>query len=548
MTDRSASALSPAGQAAPSSEEAGRRERRALAGRAGIVGAGTLVSRLLGLVRDQALAALFTRAQTDAFWVAFTIPNALRQLLGEGVTTSAVVPVLSEVRAQEGESAARRYLAAMRGVSLVSLVIATVLGILFARPLVELFAGGLHARGAGEFERAVELTRWLFPYIFFAGTAALGMAALNAYGRFAAAAFAPALLNVAFIACAFALPSWLESGARDGVLALAIGALLGGALQVIAQWPSLRRAGLIGWPRFTLSDMRVRQTLTRIAPMTFGIGVYYLDLILSRRFLSELPEGSQSYFSWAMRLCDFPQGIFVLALQAATLPSLSSLAARGHHDEVSKTYAYSMRLALFVAIPATALLVGLAHPLVVATFQRGAFDALSSAETARALMAQGLGIWTVAVVRQLLPVYYALGDTRTPVIVSAIDVLAFIGLALALRGPLGHVGVGLAVAASSSVQMLLLFVLLRRKLADLRIIEIGASVARTLGAAILAVLAGRAVAGLLDRGPDAAQWARLLPGIIGATVFGIVFLVCAFLLRSPELQVVVQGFRRRLTR
>lgn len=528
-----------------SASEAGRKERRALAGRAGIVGAGTLVSRLLGLVRDQTLAALFTRAQTDAFWVAFTIPNALRQLLGEGVTTSAVVPVLQEVRAQEGEAAARRYLAAMRGISLVSLVVATILGVLFARPLVELFAGGLHAREGGDFERTVELTRWLFPYIFFAGTAALGMAALNAYGRFAAAAFAPALLNISFIACAFALPTWLEGNAKDGVLALAIGALLGGVLQVIAQWPSLRRAGLFRMPRLSLSDPRVRQTLARIVPMTFGIGVYYLDLILSRRFLSELPEGSQSYFSWAMRLCDFPQGIFILALQAATLPSLSSLAARGHHDEVSKTYAYSMRLSLFVAIPATALFVGLAHPLVVATFQRGAFDAVSSAETARALMAQGLGIWTVAIVRQLLPVYYALGDTRTPVIVAAIDVIAFIALALALRGSLGHVGIGLAVAASSAVQMALLFALLRRKLADLRLLEIGASAARTAVAAALAIALARALASWVDRGPDANQLARLLPGAVGGLAFAGAFFLAASLLKSPELEILTRGIRRR---
>lgn len=547
MTERSASAIQTA-EPGPTSAEIGRRERRALAGRAGVVGAGTLVSRVFGLVRDQALAALFTRAQTDAFWVAFTIPNALRQLLGEGATTSAVIPVLSEVRAKEGEAAARRYLSAIRGVSILALTLATVLGILFARPLVELFAGGLHARGGGEFERAVELTRWLFPYIFFAGSAALGMAALNAYGRFAVAAFAPALLNISFIVCALALPLWLESRGRDGVLALAIGALIGGLLQVVAQWPSLWRQNLLGKIRFTVSDPRVRQTLARIVPMMFGIGVYYVDLILSRRFLSELPEGSQSYFSWAMRLCDFPQGIFVLALQSAALPSLSALAARKDHDEVSKTYAYSMRLALFVAIPATMLFVGLAHPLVVATFQRGAFDATASEQTARALVAQGLGIWTVAVVRQLLPVYYALGDTRTPVIVSAIDVLAFIGFAVALRGSFGHVGIGLAVAASSALQMVLLFVLLRRKLTQLRLFEIGASAVKTLVAAICAVLLARSIAALLDPGEGAAQWARLLPGVMGTLAFGLTFLLAARLLRSDELGIVAGGLRRRLAK
>ncbi len=163
-----------------------------------------------------------------------------------------------------------------------------------------------------------------------------------------------------------------------------------------------------------------------------------------------------------MRLCDFPQGIFVLALQAATLPSLSKLVATRQLDEVSKTYAYGMRLTLFVAIPATMLFAVLARPLVVTLFERGAFDAVSSTETARALVAQGLGIWTVAVARQLLPVFYAMGDTRTPVIVSAIDLGAFIVAAVTLRGPFGHVGISTAVTLSSGVQMLLLVAAPRR--------------------------------------------------------------------------------------
>src|SRR5262249_23073806 len=162
---------------------------------------------------------------------------------------------------------------------------------------------------------------------------------------------------------------------------------------------------------------------------------------------------SQSYFSWAMRLCDFPQGVFVLAMQAATLPSLSKLAAARRLDEVAATYVYAMRLCLFVALPATALLVGLSRLIVVMLFQRGALDSLSSAQTASALVAQGVGIWPVAVVRQVLPVCYALGDTRTSVVVSAIDLVAFIVAAVLLRGPLGHVGVSYAVSISSAVQM-----------------------------------------------------------------------------------------------
>jgi putative peptidoglycan lipid II flippase len=527
------------------STELGEAERRALAGRAGVVAAGTLLSRVLGLVRDQTLAALFSRGQTDAFWVAFTLPNALRSLLGEGAASSAVVPVLAEVRAHDGDDAARRFFRAIRGVSLLALVVVTVLGVLATPWLVELFASGMHAR-PGAFERTVVLTRWVFPYIFFMGTAALGMAALNTYGRFFAAAFAPGLLNVAFIVCALLLPSVFLAHGIDPILALALGALVGGLLQVVAQWPSLHRIGFASLPRLDFRDARVLQALARLVPMMLGIGIYSVDLVLSRRFLSELPEGAQSYFSWAMRLCDFPQGVFVLAMQAATLPSLSKLAAARRLDEVSRTYAYAMRLCLFVALPATALFVGLAHPLVVTLFQRGAFDATSSVQTGRALVAQGLGIWTVAAVRQLLPVFYALGDTRTPVIMSALDLLAFIAAAVLLRGPLGHVGVGLAVTLSSAVQMVLLWIGLGRRMPSLRLAEIGVSAARTCAASGIAIVLARVSAGATPSGDGAI--ARLLPGAIGAVVFVAAFLAAAALLRAPELSALFAPIRTRLGR
>src|SRR3984893_1051695 len=185
---------------------------------------------------------------------------------------------------------------------------------------------------------------------------------------------------------------------------------------------------------------------------------YYVDLVLSRRFLSELGIGAQSYFSWAMRLCDFPQGIFAMALSTAALPSLSALAAKGDRGELARTWAHGMGLALFAALPASALLVAVGEPIVVTLFQRGAFDAQAAHETARALAWQGAAVWTVTAVRQTVPALYALGDTRTPVVVSAIDLAAFVALALALRGPLGHVGISIAVGGSSAVQMVLLLV------------------------------------------------------------------------------------------
>jgi putative peptidoglycan lipid II flippase len=507
----------------------GAEERARLVGRAGVVGAGTLVSRVLGLVRDMVIAAVFPLGATDAWWVAFTIPNALRSLLGEGAVTSAVVPVLSEKLAKDGDDAARRFFARIRGISLVSLLVVTVLGVVFAGPLTELFAGGYRDR-PGELARTVALTRVVFPYLLFIGTAALGMAALNANRRFAVAAFAPALLNVALVA--FAVASLHATG--DRVQWLAYGALVGGVLQVVAQWPALRRIGYGGLPRFAIDD-DVRKVLRRIVPLLFGIGIYQIDLILSRRFLSELEPGAQSWFSWAMRLCDFPQGIFVMALSTAALPSLSTLAARGERDELAKTWAHGMGLAMFVAIPASAALVVIGEPIVAVLFQRGEFSAVSTHETARALLWQGGAIWTVAAVRQIVPAFYALGDTRTPVIVSAIDLCAFIALAVMLRGPMGHVGISVAVAGSSAVQMLLLLAGLRWRMGTIRGGDLARSTSRTLFASVVASVAGWGAA-------------RVAGGIGAMAAFAAVYLLAAWGLRSPELAEIGRALSRRLGR
>lgn len=518
-------------------------EQRQITRRAGIVAAGTLVSRLLGLVRDQVIAAVFSRAVTDAFFVAFTIPNVLRQLLAEGAVQSAVLPVLSKTREQQGEAEAKRFFRAARGLSLCVLLITSLLGILLAPQLVELFATG-YSEHPGQTERTVLLTRWVFPYIFFMGTAALGVAALNTHNRFTATSLAPGLLNVAFIVCSLTLPGWLMATGWDGAMALAIAVLVGGVLQVVAQWPSLKAIGYFERPSFEWSHPGVREALGRMLPIMLGMGVYYIDVVLARRFLSELGVGAQSYYGWALRLCDFPQGIFIMALQTAALPSLAKLAARGSLDELGQSFAFGMRLTLFVSIAATALFVGLAEPLVVLLFQRGEFDAVASRETARALMAQGAGIWMVASVRQLTSTYYALGDTRTPVTIAALDLCVFIGLALGLRGTLGHVGISLAVTGASLVQAALLWAWLGRRLPNPRGREILVSAARTVLAAGAAVVVARLLAQTVGGGGGA--WGLALPGLVGSAAFAVTFLLFAWGLRSDELRLVAGPVLRRL--
>jgi putative peptidoglycan lipid II flippase len=521
----------------------GAQERKRLTGRAGIVAGGTLGSRVLGMFRDQVIAATFATPATDAFFVAFMIPNVLRQLLAEGAVQNAALPVLEQVRERSGASEAKRVFASMRGLSILALVAATALGIAFARPIVDLFATG-YRQHPGQFERTVALTRWIFPYIFFMGTAALGVAALNVHRHFFVTSFAPALLNVAFIAAALILPTWLDRRGHDPVMALAVGALVGGVLQVVAQWPSLHRIGYLSMPRLELRHPAIQETLRRMGPVLLGIGVYYVDVVLARRFLSELEPGSQSYFGWALRLCDFPQGIFVMALQSATLPSLTRLVARGELQEVRATFSYAMRLTLFVAIAASMAAVALAEPLTILIFQRGQFNATTARETARALMAQGSGIWMVAAVRQLVSVFYAFGDTKTPVRVAAMDLCVFIVLALFLRRPLGHLGVSLAVTGASFAQMTLLWMFLRRRLSDTDLHNITRSALKTILCGLIAAAVGFYVAGKTTVHSAVGAWALAKPGILSVLSFGVVFLALAWLLRSEELQTLIAGFRR----
>ena len=481
------------------------------------------------------------------FFIAFLIPNLLRQILAEGAVQNGVLPVLGKVREEEGEARAREFFRNLRGFSLVLLVLVVIVGIGLAPPLVGLFADGYRQYG-DQFERTVLLTRWVFPYIFFMGTAALGVAALNTYRRFVVTSYAPALLNVAFIACALLLPEWLSGRGIDPIHALTAGVLLGGALQMVAQWPSLRRIGYLQAPTLGLKDPAVREVLRRMAPVLLGFGIYYVDVVVARHLLSHEGLGAQSYFGFALRLCDFPQGIFVMALQAATLPSLASLAAKKDFVELRATFGLGIRLSLFVGIPAACMMAVLAEPLVILLFERGQFDAQASYETGRALFAQAFGIWTVAAVRQLVVVFYALGDTRSPVWVSAVDFVVFLIAALVLRQTMGHVGIGWAVSLSSLAQMLLLAWRLRVKL-QTALLTSGEW--RSIGKAVIAAAVASVSAWFCAQAVEtglSAEHGRFLPGLLGALLFALVYLLVSRWLRSEELHTIVAPISRRLRR
>ena len=519
----------------------------AIARRAVTVVLGTLASRVLGLVRDIVFAAVFPAAATDLFYVAFTIPNALRVLLGEGAVSAAVVPVFSEVRKRDGEEAARRYYAAFTGLLLLVLSVVTVLGVVFAPALVSVYATG-YLDEPERFESTVRLTRAVFPYIFFIGVAALGIGGLNALRRFAVPAFAPALLNVAFIASAFVLVEPALGLGLPRVGALALGALIGGALQVVAQWPVQLQEGLLRWPRLDLKDPAIRKTLRLMVPLLAGFGIYQVNTMLGRSFATFLPAGSQSFIWYGQRLVEIPQGVFAIAIAAATLPTLSDLRNEGDEDEVREVFGYGLRLTLFLSIPSTVALVVLAEPIVTIAFGRGQFGAAEVLETARSLRWQAAGVWAISSVRTVLPMFFAYNDTRTPVVASAVNLVIFAATALALMGPFQHVGIAMALSAAGAAQLFTLLFLLRRKVGRLGLRAVTWSAMR-IG------LAAALMGGVLHYGASLGDWTgggtrlgaiALLVGVI--LVGALSYFAAAATLRTPELGEWLAAIRRRRRR
>lgn len=518
-----------------------------IARRAGIVAAGTLTSRVLGAVRDAVIAATFALSSTDAFWLAFTIPNALRVLFGEGAVSAAFVPVFTEAREHQGKERARRFFSNLVGTMGVVLLLVTFLGVTLAPYLVKAYAWGFQ-REPAVFATTVSLTRWLFPYIFLMGLSALAMGALNASKRFAAPAFAPAMLNVALIGAALALSPYLERFGWSAVYALAIGALVGGGLQVLVQLPALAGQGLFVRPRLDLRDPFVRKVGLLLVPLVAGLGIYQVNVLLARLLASFLPLGSVSYLYYGQRLAEIPQGMFALAIASAALPSLSDAVAHGQEDEAKRLFRYALRLSLFVSVPSAVALALLAEPTTAVFFGRGRFQAFEIAETARSFVWQAAGIWAVASVRTIVPMFYAHNDTRTPVIASGINLVVFMGLGLTLMGPLQHAGLAAATTAAAVAQLGALLFFLRRRTGRIGMTEVARSLVRIVVASAAMGVVIRSTASLGDWSQGGNDVRNLV--VFASTVLlgAVTYFAAAAVLDVAELRDLRSALRRRRRR
>lgn len=396
----------------------------------------TLISRVTGLAREILYANFFgASALMDAFLVAFKIPNFLRRLFAEGAFSQGLVPVISEYQHRRGHHEVRELVAGLAGTFGAVLFAVSALGVIAAPLLILLFAPGFTST-AGRYEQAVEMLRFTFPYLFFISLTSLFSGVLNCYGRFAAAAFTPVIMNVVMIV----FTAWLAVDASNPGLVLSIGVFLSGLLQLLFQLPVVARLKLLAWPKWRPALEGVRRVTRLMIPGILGSSMAQISLLLDSLIASFLVTGSIAWLYYADRLIEFPLGVFSIALATVILPGLSRHHAAESRERFSETLDWALRLTLLLATPAAVGMLFFAVPLTATVFGRGAFTAQDVQMAAYALMAYSGALIGMSLVKVLAPGYFARQDTRTPMRISLIALAVNMALNLAIVIPAARLG------------------------------------------------------------------------------------------------------------
>jgi len=537
--------------------------RRSVARSAGIVSLAVMASRVLGLVREMVFAYFFGASKSfanDAYVIAFRIPNLLRDLFAEGALSSAFVPVFSDYLINKDEKEAFRLSNLVATALIVVLGAFVVLGIVFAKPVVAFIAPGFQTDPA-KFELTVRLTRIMMPFILLVALAAQAMGVLNARDRFGIPALSSSFFNIGSIIGGLTVAAFLTDPTfshpvraivdhpTQGIVGMAYGVLIGGFMQYSVQWPSLRQAGFRYRPMLSFSDPGVRRIFGLMGPAVIGGAAVQVNVLVNSNFASNIPEtGPVSWLSYAFRLMQFPIGVFGVAIATATLPAISRSAARKDEAEFRHTLASSIRLAFLLTIPSAVGLIVLGQPIIALIYERGHFGPNDTKHTAAALAFFAVGLTGYAAIKILAPAFYALGDARTPMIISLASMVTNFVMNSLLVSVLQERGLALSTSTVALANCGLLYLIMQRRIKGIEGLRTAQAVAKialasiVMGAACWGVSTG--VARLLGH----EFTGRLASVVLSVGAGAGLFYLAASLLGVEELRTATEVLGRRFRR
>lgn len=514
---------------------------------AGAMSFATLISRIFGYIKDMILAKYFGATGTsDIFFVAFRIPNLLRDLFAEGSMSSAFIPVLTESQTKNGKEDANRLVRAVFLFIFIVVGMLCILGIIFAPSIVSIIAPGFTADPA-KFSQTVLLTRIMFPFLLFISLASISMGALNTRGVFFIPALAPVFLNISIIVSVFALSVHFV----NPIVAVAIGVMIGGLFQFLFQIPSFFGKGYSFFNKTSnvgssiLRHPGLKKIGILIIPSITGLAVAQINIFVSTILASYLQEGSITYLYYSMRLVQLPIGLFGVAMGMAVLPALSEHAAKMQTAALKEDFSFALRLLFFITVPAMAGLIALRQPIVNTLFQRGEFTYLATIGTADALMFYSFGLWAIVGVRVLASTFYSMQNTKTPVKIAIFSMILNIILSLLLMNPLEHNGLALANALASMSNFILLFYFLSNKLGGIGTARIIKSSLKILIASSIMGAAGWFML-------QGELWMTDGGGLIKSFYLSITIIICvgiymllSYLFKSDEMNYIIEKLIKR---
>jgi putative peptidoglycan lipid II flippase len=507
---------------------------------ASTVSIAVMCSRVLGLVREQTFAVLFGAGFAyDAFVVAFRIPNLLRDLFGEGALSAAFVTVFSDYDATRGREDTLKLAGNVLVFVTIVLSFITLLGIVFADKIVLALVDADFEKIPDKVALTHLLTMIMFPFLIFISLSSVVMGILNTKGRFFIPALASSFFNLGSIIGGVSLAFLLADNGQPSIVGMAIGTLIGGMLQLGGQLPALFSTGFKFMPQFNLKDPGLHRILKLMAPAIFGLAALQINVFINTYFASSLQEGSLSWLNYAFRFFQFPVGVFGVAISVAALPLLARHAAIKDFARLKETFTSSLTLAFSLTIPATVGLILLAGPIIRIIFEHGNFTAVDTLKTAEALRFYALGLFAYASVKVMVPVFYALDDTRYPVLGSFLAVGANILIILLTIAPLQHKAMALSISGAMTANFLFLGIILYRKLEGYSLSYLTAGLGKVLAAALLMGIYLFVLGNFLREWMQKGFFQELLGVIFFVASSALVYGITLYMLKLHELKLIV---------